>query len=182
MNYPFILKFASVSNLSDARYAAGSWADFVGFCFDPSKPQYIEPGTAKEIAGWINGPMLTGEFGQQPLEWIKDFASALNLQAIEVPATYTDHGIYDLGLRVIVRVESEMQSDIMEKADLLLAADRKIYSFLKNFYLQPIILAYKENHLVAEDYDGIELEGAPEDKPGTRNHALWNDILSPYTD
>jgi phosphoribosylanthranilate isomerase len=90
MNYPFILKFTSITNLSDARYAAGAWADFAGFCFDPSLPEYLEPQKAKEIAGWINGPLLTGEFGFQPVEWIQDFAKALSLHAVQVPANYKE--------------------------------------------------------------------------------------------
>jgi phosphoribosylanthranilate isomerase len=180
MNYPFILKFSSITNLSDARFAAGSWADFVGFCFDPALPDYIEPARAKEIAGWINGPLLTGEFGSQPIEWIKDFIHALSLQAIQVPSTYQDGEILNLGVRVIVKVDRPEETPLMRKADLLLASDPQIYSYLKMLFEQPVILAFDNTELKAGNYDGIDFHGIREDKPGTRNHALWNEILEPY--
>jgi phosphoribosylanthranilate isomerase len=180
MNYPFILKFSSITNLSDARYAAGAWADFIGFCFDPSLPEYIEPQKAKEITGWINGPVFTGEFGQQPIEWIQDFVNALSLQAIQIPADYKDKRVLDMGLRIIARTSSSVQTEFMEKADLLLTDDPKVYTFLKSHFEQPVILSFSDAHLKAGDYDGIDFKGIREEKPGTRNHAMWNEILEPY--
>jgi phosphoribosylanthranilate isomerase len=58
MNYPFILKFSSISNLTDARYAAGAWSDFIGFCFDPSSDHYIEPKSAKKLLLGLMGLWL----------------------------------------------------------------------------------------------------------------------------
>lgn len=179
MNYPFILKFSSITNLSDARYAAGMWADFIGFCFDPSKPEYLEPSKAKEIAGWINGPLITGEFGNQPIEWIQDFVKALDLKVVQVPATFQGD-VASLGLKLIATVESEVQTGIMAKADMLITSDENIYKFLKAHYTQPVLMMLDEHYINADQFDGIALKGAMEDKPGTRNHSLWNEILEPY--
>lgn len=181
MNYPFILKFSSITNLSDARYAAGMWADFIGFCFDPSRPGYLEPAKAKEISGWINGPLLTGEFGNQPIEWIQDFVNVLHLKVIQVPSSYQGAGIASLGLKLIVQVESEEKTPLMEKADMFVTADQNIYGFLKAHYTQPVLMSLDENNTDASRFDGIDLQGGSEDKPGTRNHSLWNDILEPYS-
>lgn len=181
MNYPFILKFSSITNLSDARYAAGMWADFIGFCFDPSKPEYLEPAKAKEIAGWINGPLVTGEFGNQPIEWIQDFINALGLKVIQVPSSYQDINIASLGLKLIVEVKSEERAAIMDKADMFVTGDKNIYSFLKAHYTQPVLFCLDGNTSDASRFDGIALRGGNEDKPGTRNHSLWNDILEPYS-
>jgi phosphoribosylanthranilate isomerase len=180
MNYPFILKFSKITNLSDARYAAGAWADFVGFCFDPSLPEYLEPNKAKEIAGWINGPLLVGEFGMQPVEWISDFVKAIPLKAVQIPASYTDETIFNLGLRILVKVSEPIQSPIMQNTDIFVAENEATYQFLKSNYEQPVIFSFKDVHENVEKYDGIELDGIMEDKPGTRNHGMWNDILEPY--
>ena len=181
MNYPFILKFSSVTNLSDARYAAGMWADFIGFCFDPSKPEYLEPAKAKEIIGWINGPLVTGEFGNQPLEWIQDFVKALDLKVVQVPAEYSGEEIASLGLKLIVAVNSETRTTIMDIADMFITGDENIYKFLKTHYTQPVLMRVGENNMKADQFDGIALLGGTEDKPGTRNLSLWNEILEPYT-
>jgi phosphoribosylanthranilate isomerase len=180
MNYPFILKFSGITNLSDARYAAGAWADFTGFCFDPSLPEYIEPKQASEIAGWINGPLITGEFGNQPIEWIQDFEKAIGFKAIEVPADYKDENIVALGLRLIIRVEEKTQTELMEKADLFITSNPEVYQFLKSNYEQPVIFSVSDLAIKADDFDGIAFRGIKEDKPGTRNHAMWNEVLEPF--
>jgi phosphoribosylanthranilate isomerase len=180
MNYPFILKFSCISNLSDARYAAGAWADFIGFCFDPSLPDYIEPAKASEIAGWINGPLITGEFGHQPIEWIQDFANATGLKAIEIPADYKDENIISLGLRIIIRAEEKTQTALMDKADLFITNDPEVYQFLKSAYDRPVIFSVNDMAIKADDFDGISFRGVREDKPGTRNHAMWNEVLEPF--
>jgi hypothetical protein len=68
----------------------------------------------------------------------------------------------------------------MAKADVFITADTIIYSYLKSIYEQPVILAIDDIIVNAADYDGISFKGVPEDKPGTRNHEVWNQVLEPY--
>lgn len=181
MNYPFILKFSSVSNLSDARFAAGSWADFIGFCFDPGKPDYLEPGKAIEIASWVNGPLLTGEFEYQPPEWIGDFVKALSLHAIQIPSDYPHPEIFGYeNLKFILEVRDLSHQENMDKADLFITADTNIYHTLKLTADKPVLLQTDDMDTDVTLLDGIAFRGGSEDKPGTRNHAEWTAFLEKW--
>lgn len=182
LNYPFILKFSSVTNLSDARYAAGMWADIIGFCFDPGQPEYIEPGKAAEIIAWVSGPEICGEFGQQPAEWILEFAEKLNLNSIQIPAVYPEmKSLLSSGLKIICTI-SDSREFIPEIADMLLCRESDIYMNVRQKTGKPLIF---ESDTVPELLplpEGIALKGQAELLPGTRNHAEWTTFLEKWQD
>lgn len=180
MTYPFLLKFSSITNLSDARYAAGMWADFIGFNFDPSSSNYIEPSKAASIIGWISGPAIVGEFGQQPLSWIQDFAKQLNLQVVQIPADYADMSIFESGLRTIVEVHTPSAGTALEKADLLLCHSKDVYDFLTSHYQQPVIFQSTMLNEDATNFAGLAIKGESETAPGTRNQGDWTEYLERF--
>ena len=49
--------------------------------------RFTEAQNVKAIKGWLSGPQIVGEFGQQPLTYINEMTQALELQAIEVSQT-----------------------------------------------------------------------------------------------
>lgn len=51
-----------INNLSDARYCAGMGADGLIFTLDPTLPGAVDVATVKELAGWVSGVELIGEF------------------------------------------------------------------------------------------------------------------------
>ncbi len=51
-----------INNLSDARYCAGMGADGLIFTLDPSLPGAVTPELIRELAGWVSGVELIGEF------------------------------------------------------------------------------------------------------------------------
>lgn len=181
MNYPFILKFSALSNLSDARYAAGFWADFIGFCFDPGSPDYIEPAKAKEIAAWVSGPMLTGEFTMQPPEWIRDFVTLLPLDAIQIPSNYPHPEIFETeNVKFIIAVNDLQHAEHLQKADIFITKDPEIYHHLKLHNDKPVILETNDMKTDASLLDGIAFTGGTEAKPGMRNQQEWTDFLEKW--
>jgi phosphoribosylanthranilate isomerase len=52
-----------INNLSDARYCAGMGAQGLIFTLDPTLPGAVDAATVKELAGWVAGVDLIGEFG-----------------------------------------------------------------------------------------------------------------------
>jgi len=81
------LKFGEVDNLSDARFAAGSEANFIGFSCDPMNDFYVEPENLKEITSWIDGVGIVGEFGDQDLDEIKQAIKDFNLDYVQLNET-----------------------------------------------------------------------------------------------
>ncbi|MVN75717.1 hypothetical protein GO988_05200 [Hymenobacter sp. HMF4947] len=52
-----------INNLSDARYCAGMGAQGLIFTLDANLPGAVEAATARELAGWVAGVDIIGEFG-----------------------------------------------------------------------------------------------------------------------
>ncbi len=71
-----------INNLSDARYCAGMGADGLIFTLDPELPGAIDPATAKELAGWVAGVELIGEFGDTDPEQLVAVAAACGLDRV----------------------------------------------------------------------------------------------------
>ncbi|MCC6818187.1 MAG: hypothetical protein IT245_04805 [Bacteroidia bacterium] len=177
MKYPFLIKFSKISNLSDARYAAGMWADFIGFSFDPNDSAYIEPSKASEIIAWVNGPRLVGEFGQQPLEWIIEFSKNLYFDVIEIPQDYKDLGILNQGFKIIVHMKDSIMNPLSEQADLLLVDDMETYNELSQHTTKPLFLALNQLDIDGSQLSGVSFTGHIELIPGTSNQEEWTQFL-----
>lgn len=80
------IKFGAVTNLTDARYAAAAYAEWVGFCFDKNNPRYIQPAKAKEIIDWLSGPVMVAEIGDMMPE---EFMPAMELMLIDTVQVHT---------------------------------------------------------------------------------------------
>jgi phosphoribosylanthranilate isomerase len=76
------LLIRGINNLSDARYCAGMGADKLTFVLDPSLPGALDTRTVKELAGWIAGVELIGEFDQLSAYEINAIAVECGLDAV----------------------------------------------------------------------------------------------------
>jgi len=56
------VKICGITSLEDARFCAGSGADYLGFIQHPSSPRYISAHQSKEIIEWIHGVETIGVF------------------------------------------------------------------------------------------------------------------------
>jgi len=71
-----------INNLSDARYCAGMGADKLTFVLDPALPNFIDAKAVKELAGWVAGVELIGEFDQLSAPEINAIAADCGLDAV----------------------------------------------------------------------------------------------------
>jgi phosphoribosylanthranilate isomerase len=76
------LLIRGINNLSDARYCAGMGADKLTFVLDPGLPNHLDAKTVKELAGWIAGVELIGEFDQLSAPEINALAAECSLDAV----------------------------------------------------------------------------------------------------
>lgn len=82
MRYLTKLKLSPITHLADARFAAASGIDYMGFCFDAASPDFIAPIKAKEIIEWTSGSHTIAEFGNQSLQEIIEISELLNMDAV----------------------------------------------------------------------------------------------------
>ncbi len=54
---------SGVTNLSDARYAAGMGVDYIGFTVNPDAKGYVTPEEVKSITKWLSGVSIIGDLG-----------------------------------------------------------------------------------------------------------------------
>ena len=117
------LKFGELTNLSDARFAAGSQANFLGFSLDPDSENYIEHDDLNEILGWIEGVGLVGEFGKQDFEEIRDAIQQYKLDYVQL--NETEH-FFSL---------SKLKAQIIQNLDLATFRDREeLEYFIEDSY------------------------------------------------
>lgn len=78
------IKICGITNLEDARFAAGALVDYLGFIFYEESPRYINPGEAGAITNWIEGPEKVGVFVNQPLDDVNRIARKTGLDYIQL--------------------------------------------------------------------------------------------------
>ena len=76
------LLIRGINNLSDARYCAGMGAEKLTFILDPALPGHLDTKTVKELAGWIAGVELIGEFDYLSSHEINAIAAECALDAV----------------------------------------------------------------------------------------------------
>ncbi|HEX8505256.1 MAG TPA: hypothetical protein VF630_07805 [Hymenobacter sp.] len=76
------LLIRGINNLSDARYCAGMGADKLTFVLDPALPGHLDTKTVKELAGWVAGVELIGEFHQLSAPEINAISAECSLDAV----------------------------------------------------------------------------------------------------
>lgn len=78
------IKICGITNLADARYAAGAGADFLGFILKPESPRYVEPSLARDIIEWVHGPATIGVFADEPTDTINETARLAGFDLVQL--------------------------------------------------------------------------------------------------
>ena len=118
------VKICGITNLGDARFAAGAMADYLGFIFYEKSPRYIEPGEAGAIINWIEGPEKVGVFVNQPLDDVNRIAKETGLDLVQLHGNETMEYCQLIEKPIIKVIHITSGYDIEElKAKVLLYSD-----------------------------------------------------------
>jgi phosphoribosylanthranilate isomerase len=99
------IKIGSITNLSDARWAAAAGVDFMGFCFNAVSPFFIPPVKAKEIMEWTTGVQVIAEFNEMPLQDISAIAELLEVDFIQVENNIINNDLKSVGVPFIKSID-----------------------------------------------------------------------------
>lgn len=190
------MKLSQVTNLSDARYAAGMGVQMIGFNINPDSQYYIDAVKFAEISGWVSGIDLVGEFDGE----VFAIGAGYELDYIQISKPESIEIIKNLGKKVILQLNlSELGEEeaerIMEsnheEVDMFLLESTdssfipKVKAWAKTF---PILLGYgisEENVLeILEKYaiKGISLLGSEEKVVGFKDYDHLSAILEVLMD
>ena len=191
----------SVNNLSDARYCAGMGADKIGFCLDETQTSYVSPAALREIAGWLAGVQLVGEFNHAAVEHMNAVAESCRLDYVQLNQQYLIDEIQQLQRPVIQRVpftKDTIERELMAEMNLYKDAVAYFIIYSEDFqtiddtnsrFLQnlaqnfEIIIGFgltKENVVQvvqAIQPAGVGLQGGQEIKPGLKDFDALQEIF-----
>jgi phosphoribosylanthranilate isomerase len=79
-----LAKICGITNLADARYAAGAGADLLGFIQHPGSPRFVEPKQIREMIEWIHGPRSVGVFVDVPSDQVNRIAAEAGFDYVQL--------------------------------------------------------------------------------------------------
>lgn len=206
MNLKTLVAVNNINNLSDARYCAGMGVDILGFCLSEGNPGYTSPTAIKEIAGWVSGVKLAGEFLDEPFDLINELVDTCGLHLVLLNQPYLLDDIARIKVPVLQRITINKDTDEGHLVEFLEVYQNKVRYFLisSNDFNDidetnipfladlsqrfPILLGFgisKENVLkvLAEvNPAGIALLGGHEIKPGLKSFDALSQILEELED
>jgi len=78
---------SEVTNLSEARYAAGMGVEHLSFNLDPAGGKFVTADLVKSITEWVSGVSIIGNIGSRPVKNLQDYPLNLmqvsNIQLLE---------------------------------------------------------------------------------------------------
>ncbi|MBI1223122.1 MAG: hypothetical protein GC180_11005 [Bacteroidetes bacterium] len=168
------IKFGSITNLTDARYAAAAYADWVGFCLIPGHPRYIEPLKAKEIIDWLSGPTIVAEIGSQMPELLMAALEVLMIDTVQVDSPEAAAAWKDAGFQVIGENLTDYNGLQVCLPENSVKPSMEIIDFSR------LSLDEIEKNWVKNAPAAIQLIGGDESAPGIRDFAQIDEILELY--
>ncbi|MBD2721297.1 hypothetical protein [Hymenobacter armeniacus] len=108
------LLIRGINNLSDARYCAGMGADKLTFVLDPALPGALDTRTVKELAGWVAGVELIGEFDQLSAAEINAVAAECALDAVLLRRPRPEAELAEIAPPVYVELAAEAMQHATE--------------------------------------------------------------------
>lgn len=169
------VKFNKVNNLSDARYAAGMWATWVGFDLSENNPESITLETCLSISGWIEGVNLVAEFENSSLEYILDVLDKTQFSWVEIVEESFIEPLKSKGYEVIFKGNSESVANLIHTNNVQSLNVLNPSKCLLNFSGELL-----ELESILEQYPtlgGISVNGAGEERPGFKNQDDVSDIM-----
>ena len=126
------IKASHITNLSDARYFA-TFTEMMSFNFDKDSKNAISISLAKEMIGWIAGPRIVGEFGNQKENYINEIANTLQIAAIQTNINLDFSKLSPIISTIIQRIEINEFVDADRLEALLFSQNQGIAYFLLDF-------------------------------------------------
>lgn len=194
------VKVSTVNNLSDARYCAGMYVNWMGFNLEKHNPNYLSPEKFAEITEWLSGLEYVGEFeNSHPdtiLETIKDYDIQYIQLREEAHVQMLLNTSYTIILKQVIKDNDELlhliaiapslkENDVvlLLESDLTSLSPELVGSIRHLAQQTPVLLGFGFNAKTVEEVleqtgvKGIALNGGDEIKPGLKDFDDLADLL-----
>lgn len=117
MEHKPVFKFGDVTNLGDARFAAGVGARFLGFNFEQDHPYHINALKAHEITQWLSGPAYIAEYRHFDAEQIRNLLELIPFDYVLFPFAEKPQVMPELPVPFIMEVMPGEEEDFLAMLD-----------------------------------------------------------------
>lgn len=181
---------SEVTNLSEARYAAGMGVEHLSFNLDPAGDKYVTADLVKSITEWVSGVSIIGNIGSRPVKNLQDYP--LNL--VQVSNTHLleqgkDQILYlkvnEENINSISSVMAENSSVVVFfilslEENLIHLHNAELSKLCNNFNIYLSTSVNPDSMLEILDAlkpQGIVLYGNEEDRPGNTSYDGIAEVL-----
>ena len=194
------VKVSNVNNLSDARYCAGMYVNWMGFNLEDHSPNYTSPQKFKEITDWLSGPEYVGEFDNSHPDTILETLKNYDIDIIQIREEAHLQMLLNTNFKLVLKQVIRDNDDILHfiaiapslhenEVVLLLESDlpqldAEMIDSIRHLAGQTdVILGFGfsantvEEVLDQTQIKGIALNGGDEIKPGLKDFDDLADIL-----
>ncbi len=187
MGLKLSVKIGDVTNLSDARYAAGMGVDYIGFNIDVCSDNFITASKFKEITNWISGVGIIGEIGESIPSNQDEFISYLT--ETTSASLLTNKSVYKIDARNLSMqyIKQALSQEIKPLFYILILTPAQIDKFTSDLTM----LCAKKDVYISSSFTkplleiiinqiqpkGIEIKGGLEDQPGFKEYDDIADVL-----
>lgn len=169
-----------ISNLSDARYCAGMFVDFLCFELNSDHPDFIPVEKMVEIKNWVSGPKIGGRISTWPEELTKEQWSDLGLDFMIIDdANLTNASKSIVGELFFEVSDKKPDLDLADFEHVLLSNDTLIgtVEHPSLFVGGKTDLDNLDQRVEDAGIKGLALKGNHEDKPGESKYEDLMDVL-----
>lgn len=106
------VKICGLRSLEHARFAAGAYADFVGFIFYKESLRYISPDEAGAIITWLEGSKSVGVFVEQNIDDINDIALISGVDYVQLHGPFNPDSCALIERPIIRAISVNAHSDL----------------------------------------------------------------------
>ena len=178
------LLIRGINNLSDARYCAGMGAYKLTFILDPALPGHLDTKTMKELAGWIAGVELIGEFDQLSAHDINAISAECALNAVLLRTPRSSAELAEIAPPVYIELGVDFPSaaqplpasllglviELPASASVATLATLRQIASERPLWLGPGLLPERARDLAAQlPLAGLSFPSGDEVKPGLRD-------------
>lgn len=191
-----LVKVNSINHLSDARYFAAHEVEWLGYCFDPDSPDFIQLLMAKGIIDWVVGPKVVAEFGDQPSDEIAQVINYINPDFVQLPSTFSILE-FDFHKSLIIQISfsepKKIEEEMMkwkERANIFMlnTEEIRLLDDLKkmNSKFQCLINHRRTGQNIIQIVHqsgalGICINGSSEEKTGIKNYEELDELFESIT-
>lgn len=173
---------SGISNLSDARYCAGMFVDFLCFELNSDHKDYIAIDQIVEIKNWVSGPKIGGRINHWPAELSEDQWTKLNLDFLVLDNEDLVNRASEKVSELFVSIsDSNIRKVDIATVDHILISNRTISKYeIKHpsiFINDKVDLEELYSIISNESIQGITLRGSHEIRPGESNYDDLMDVL-----